>query len=174
MRCIRVHSARGFTLCVAATVMLWSQAHEAQAQAAPPPTYRAPTLILAAPADGAPLPADKPVAVLRFISVEPSDPIDALSFSVAVDGKDKTASFQATAGEAWGPLVGAGETITPGQHDLAARICTSHGACTTVRAPVTIVAEASGLQAGGAKAEAKQKKSRFFDAVVQAIRALFR
>lgn len=174
MRSIQVHRAHFCARCVAVMLALSGAPHEVKAQTAPPPTYRAPTLIVAAPVDGAPLPEDKPVAVLRFTSVEPNDPIDALSFSVAVDGKDRTALFQATSGEAWGPLVAPDETLAPGQHDLAARICTSHGACTTVKAAVTVVAEASGLQGTGAKAEAKQKKSRFFDAVVQAIRALFR
>ena len=174
MRCIQVDRASRLAPYVLLMLALWAAAHEAKAQASPPPGYRAPTLIVAAPADGAPLPEDKPVAVLRFMSAEASDPIDALSFSVAVDGKDKTALFQATSGEAWGPLAGADESIAPGQHDLAARVCTAHGACTTVKAAVMVVAEASGLPVAGAKAEAKQKKSRFFDAVVQAIRVLFR
>jgi hypothetical protein len=174
MRCIQVHRARGVTLCVAAMLTSGAGAHEAKAQNAPPPGYRPPTLIVAAPAEGAPLPLDKPVAVLRFMSVEPADPIDALSFSVAVDGKDKTAMFQATQGEAWGPLSSPDETLSPGQHELAARICTSHGACTTAKATVMVVSGAPALHPTGAKSEARQKKSRFFDAVVEAIRVLFR
>jgi hypothetical protein len=131
-------------------------------------------LIVAAPVDGASLPEDKPVVVLRFMSVEPTDPIDALSFAVAVDGKDKTALFQATQGEAWGPLAGPGETLTAGQHELAARICTSHGECGTAKATVTVVASASGLSVPAAKAaEAKQKKTKILDAVLQAARILF-
>ncbi|HZE09489.1 MAG TPA: hypothetical protein VE110_12110 [Gemmatimonadaceae bacterium] len=173
MRCIRVRHAAGNAACVAAMLALWGVVHKAKAQTSPPPAYRLPALIVAAPADGAPLPEDKPVAVLRFASVEPTDPIDALSFSVAVDGKDKTSLFQATQDEAWGPLVGPGETLTLGQHDLAARICTSHGACVTTKATVTVVAGASGLITT-TKADSKQKKSKIFDAVVQAIRMLFR
>lgn len=137
------------------------------------PTYHAPTIIVAAPIDGTPLPEDKPVAVLRFMSVEPTDPIDALSFSVAVDGKDKTALFQASQGEAWGPLAAPNEVLAAGQHELAARICTSHGECGTAKATVTVVASASGLQLTTAKAaEAKQKKTRILDAVLQAARIL--
>src|SRR6266566_757343 len=135
MRCIRVHRARRSTPCMAAMLALGAAAHNARAQTSPPPAYRAPTIVVAAPADGTPLPEDKPVAVLRFMSSEPTDPIDALSFSVAVDGKDKTALFKAT---------------------------------------VTIVASASGLPVAAAKAESKQKKARILDAVVQAIRVLFR
>lgn len=143
-------------------------------QPAPLPAYRAPTIIVAAPTDGTALPEDKPVAVLRFMSVEPTDPIDALSFSVAVDGKDKTALFQATQGEAWGPLAGPNESLTAGQHELAARICTSHGECSTAKATVTVVATGSGLQVNAAKAaEAKQKRTKILDAVLQAARVLF-
>jgi hypothetical protein len=203
MRCIWLHRARRFAPCVAAMLAVGAAAHEAKAQtypaqpypgypqpypypqspvpttpSAPPaplPAYRAPSIIVAAPADGTPLPEDKPVAVLRFMSVEPTDPIDALSFSVAIDGKDRTALFQATQGEAWGPLAGSGETLAAGQHELAARICTSHGECGTAKATVTVVASASGLQVTAAKAaEAKQKKTKILDAVVQAVRVLFR
>lgn len=144
-------------------------------QPVPLPTYHAPAIIVAAPVDGATLPEDKPVAVLRFMSVEPTDPIDALSFSVAVDGKDKTALFQATPGEAWGPLAGADETLAAGQHELTARICTSHGECGTAKATITVAASASGLEVTAAKAaETKKKKTKILDAVVQAVRVLFR
>lgn len=203
MRCIHVHRVRRFASCAVATLALGASAQGARAQSyptqpypaypqqpypypqpvqptapgaqsAPLPTYRAPTIIVAAPADGVPLPEDKPVAVFRFMSVELSDPIDALSFSVAVDGKDKTSLFQATQGEAWGPLAGPNETLTAGQHELASRICTSHGECSTAKATVTVVATASGLQVNAAKAaEAKQKRTKILDAVVQAVRVLF-
>lgn len=168
---LRVHRLAPYA---AAMLAVCAAPHSGNGQTSPPTEYRPPTLILAAPAEGTAVPQDKPVAVLRFTSVEPSDPIDALSFAVALDGKDKTALFQANQGEAWGRLSESDETLTPGQHDLAARICTSHGACTTAKATVMVVADASGLHATGAKAEAKQKKSKFFDAVVQAIRVLFR
>lgn len=139
------------------------------------PAYHAPTIIVAAPAEGIPLPGDKPVAVLRFMSTEPTDPIDALSFSVSVDGKDKTSLFQATPGEAWGSLAGPNESLSTGQHDLTARICTSHGECGTAKASVTVVASASGLQVTATKAaEARQKKTKILDALVQAVRVLFR
>jgi hypothetical protein len=143
-------------------------------QPAPLPTYHAPTILVAAPTDGTPLPEDKPVAVLRFLSSEPTDPIDALSLSVAVDGNDKTSLFQATPGEAWGPLAAPNEALTAGQHELVARICTSHGECGTAKATVTIVANNSGLQEAALKAaESKQKKTKILDAVLQAARVLF-
>lgn len=174
MRCIRVQPACRLTPCVVAVLALGAAAHNARAQVSPPPAYRAPTIIVAVPADGTPLPEDRPVTVLRFMSIEPTDPIDALSLVVVVDGKDKTPLFQASQGEAWGPLIGPNETISAGQHELAARICTSHGACATAKATVTVVASPSGLQIGAAKADTKGKKTRIIDALVQAIRVLFR
>ena len=96
------------------------------------PTYRTPLIIVAAPTEGTTLPEDKPVAVLRFMSVEPLDPIDALSFSVSVDGKDKTGLFRLTQGEAWGPLAEPNEILTSGQHEITARICSARGSCGTI------------------------------------------
>jgi hypothetical protein len=145
-------------------------------QPAPIPEYRAPLIMVAAPIQGATLPDDKPVAVLRFMSNEPTDPIDALTFSVTVDGKDKTGLFQLTQGEAWGRLSEASETLAAGSHDVAARICTSHGECGTTKATVTIVSSSSLLQVAAASAavKAKQKKTKILDAVLQAARALIR
>lgn|SRR3982751_652232 len=140
------------------------------------PKYNAPLIILAAPVEGASVPEDKPVAVLRFMSVEPTDPIDALSFSVSVDGHDKTGLFQLTQGEAWGSLAKPNETLAAGQHDVAARICTSHGECGTTKATVTVVAPTASLQASAIRAadKTKEKKSKVLDAVLQAARVLIR
>lgn len=138
------------------------------------PTYRTPLIIVAAPTEGTTLPDDKPVAVLRFMSVEPLDPIDALSFSISVDGKDKTALFRLTHGEAWGPLAEPNEILTSGQHEITARICSARGSCGTTKATVTVVA-ASGIQAGvAAAAKTKEKKTKVLDAAVQAARILIR
>jgi hypothetical protein len=174
MRCIGVEPLMRVATLVAAIVALAATAHDARAQTAALPEYHAPTILIAAPAAGTALPEDRPVAVLRFVSTEPTDPIDALSFSIAVDGKDKTGLFQATQGEAWGPLVEPNETLASGQHELVARICTSHGACGIAKATVTVVASPSGLPLGAAKAEPKQKKGKILDAIMQAIRVLLR
>lgn len=140
---------------------------------APIPDYRAPSIVIAAPAQGSTLPDDKPVVVLRFMSNEPADPIDALTFSVTVDGKDKTALFQLTQGEAWGRIAEPSELLTAGSHDVGARICTAHGECGTAKATVTVVSS-SLLQAAAKTAAVKaKKKAKIFDAVLQAARVLF-
>src|SRR5690242_18093350 len=46
------------------------------------PEYHPPLIIVAAPAAGSTVPDDKPVAVFRFMTNEPLDPIDALTFAV--------------------------------------------------------------------------------------------
>ena len=138
------------------------------------PAYRTPLIIVAAPTEGTTLPEDKPVAVLRFMSVEPLDPIDALSFSVSVDGKDKTALFRLTQGEAWGPLAEPNEVLASGQHEITARICSARGSCGTTKATVTVVAR-SGLEAAtSSAAKTKEKKTKVLDAAVQAARILIR
>jgi hypothetical protein len=66
--------------------------------------------------------------------------------------------------------------LTAGSHDIAARICTSHGECGTAKATVTIVSSSSLLQiaASTAAVKAKQKKTKILEAVLQAARALIR
>jgi hypothetical protein len=137
------------------------------------PEYRAPTIIVAAPAMGSTLPDDKPVAVFRFMTNEPLDPIDALTFSVSVDGKDRTSLFQLAQSEAWGRLAEQTETLTAGPHDVVARICTAHGECGSTKASITIVNSSSLLSATTKVADkAKQLKTKILDAVLQAARVL--
>jgi hypothetical protein len=137
--------------------------------------YRVPVIAVAQPADGIALPDDKPVAVFRFASGEPLDPLDALSFSVTVDGAERTALFQLTQGEAWGSLASAGELLSAGQHEVRARICTAHGACGTAKATVNIVPTSLGSQlspAGASASKSAQRRGRILDAVLQAARVL--
>jgi hypothetical protein len=201
MRCIRVHRASRYAPCAAAMFALGLVAQQGRGQQPIPPpnypvypqpypiqpmpignpsgqqvllpAYHAPSIVLAAPTEGAALPMDKPVAVLRFTSSEPLDPIDALSFSVSLDAQDKTRLFQMSQGEAWGPLIAPGETIVSGQHEVAARICTSHGACGTVKATVIVAATAPTQIASTKTSEkAKDAKNKVWSAVLQAARAL--
>ncbi len=140
----------------------------------PIPEYHTPLIIVAAPTQGSTLPDDKPVVVLRFMSNEPTDPIDALTFSVTMDGKDKTPLFQLTQGEAWGRIAEPSEVLTAGSHDIAARICTAHGECGTTKTTVTVVSSSSVAQvANGTAAVKAKKKAKIFDAVLQAARVLF-
>jgi hypothetical protein len=137
------------------------------------PEYRAPTIIVAAPATGSTLPDDKPVAVFRFMTNEPMDPIDALTFSVTVDGKDRTSLFQLAQSEAWGRLADPKEAISAGPHDVVARICTAHGECGSTKSSITIVSSNSLLPATSKAADkAKQTKTKILDAVLQAARVL--
>lgn len=140
------------------------------------PPYRAPSITLAQPAENGALPDDKPVAVFRFASAEPLDPIDALSFSVMVDGVERSRAFQLTQGEAWGLLADAGALMSAGQHDIRARICSARGTCEEVKATVTVVPAltAGGLSAPGSASASKQRPGRMLDAVLQAVRVLIR
>jgi hypothetical protein len=73
------------------------------------PQDRSPAVVLAYPARGATLPADKAVVLFRFAPREADDPIDPTSFRATVDGIDRTTQFRVTSGEAWGTL---GDTAT--------------------------------------------------------------
>lgn len=111
-----------------------------------PPEYRVPWLVLAYPASGAVLPADRPLLVFRFAPGEPEDPIDPSSFRAAVDGVDRTALFRVTATEAWAHLADstAGAALGTGAHVVTARICSARGACATASEPVTVRRTVSG------------------------------
>lgn len=142
------------------------------------PAYRPPVITLAQPADGVVLPDDKPVAVLRFAALEQLDPIDALSLSVTVDGEERTSLFTLTQGEAWGRLSTPGELLSPGQHELRARICSARGACGVAKATVTVVSSTSLLQRLGTTPASQQtttsRGSRVLGAVLQAVRVLIK
>lgn len=110
------------------------------------PQYRAPAVVLAYPARGTALPADKPVVLFRFALREADDPVDVASFRATVDGIDRTAQFRVTSSEAWGSL---GDTtaapatpviagVATGPHTVAARICSARGACGGVAVVVEV------------------------------------
>ena len=93
---------------------------------------------------------------------------------MSVDGKDKTALFRLTQGEAWGPLAEPNEVLTSGQHEITARICSARGSCGTTKATVTVVAR-TGLHAAASQSvKAKERKTKVLDAAVQAARILIR
>ena len=153
MRYIHIHRARRVAPCVAAALVLQAfPTRSLRAQPpAPPPTgappiaaYRAPIIALVQPAPGTTIPRDKPVVVLRFAPGELADPIDARSFSVQVDGADRSALFQATTSEAWGPLMApaSGSDLEPGPHQITSRICSVRGTCTSTSATVTVAVDA--------------------------------
>lgn len=110
----------------------------------PPPlaAYRPPSLALIQPAGGGSLPQDRPVIMFRFSAGDSTDPIEARSFAIAIDGKDRTALFQLARDEVWGPLVPAEDTpsLAPGAHVFSARICSIRGACGDISGSVLVAA----------------------------------
>jgi hypothetical protein len=148
------------------------EAQQAPSAAPSLPAYRPPALALVQPAAGGSLPDDKPVIVFRFAPGEANDPIDAQSFAVTVDGTDRTARFQVTAGEAWGTLAESGESsASPGTHQLSARICSARGACSEVSATVAVIESAS-ASPSPAEGSANARRRKVVDAVVAVLRKL--
>ena len=138
-----------------------------------PAPYRAPTIALVQPPAAGSVPADKPVVVFRFTPGEPSDPIDAGSFSVLVDGRDRRALFQMSGSEAWGPLGDADaaapeDRVTPGAHQVEARICSARGACGSVTATVVVRPPHAAIPADSAV----PRRSRLLDALLAAVKKL--
>jgi hypothetical protein len=184
-------------LCTFAVVGAPSQGSAQQpvpvpAQPSPPGTaggvavaaYRVPTIGLAQPSGAALLPQDRPVVVFRFAPGEPNDPIDLASFTVSVDGHDQTRSFQVTASEAWGSLLGGvprDSSAALGTRQVTARICSARGACGVLVTSLTIVPSqlesrtphpaAEGAAADGSSS-ASSRRRRVVDAVLAALRRL--
>lgn len=137
-------------------------------------TYRAPAIALVQPSGGGTVAQDRPAVVFRFLPGEPTDPLDVRSFTVAVDGADRTPLFQVSATEAWGPLaVPASESeraaIALGAHQLTARICSTRGVCASVAAMVTVVPRPG---TAAIDERAPSGKARLFDAVLSVARKL--
>lgn len=159
-----------------------SSAQQPGVPVAPPPPYRTPALILAQPADGGTVPADRPVVVFRFAPGEMTDPIDALSFVVAVDGVNRTERFQITSGEAWGPIDDP-SLASATSHDVRARICSVRGTCSVVRGVVSttptdaLLRSTPRITAAASKAAPIQRARstvRVLDKVLQAATVLSR
>ncbi|MFN2399803.1 MAG: hypothetical protein ABR543_14380 [Gemmatimonadaceae bacterium] len=133
--------------------------------------YRTPRIALVQPAPGGTLPQDKPVVVFRFTEGEPADAIDAASFRVSVDSHDRSSSFRVSAAEAWGSLAAPhpDSTIAPGLHQVAARICSSRGACAFVEVPVTIAATTPTTPTATTR---REKKRDLIELLIEAARKL--
>jgi hypothetical protein len=117
---------------------------------------QAPSIKLIVPAEGAAIPADKPVVLFRFAAGDSSDAIDPASFRLAVDGLDRTNLLQLGNGEAWGPLVpdsfASSPPIAPGVHLVHARVCSVRGVCGLLDASVTVIPAEPIAQSGAAAA----------------------
>ena len=106
------------------------------------PSYRPPVLALVQPAADGSVPQDRPIVVFRFAPGDSTDPVDARSFAITVDGKDRSAGFQAARDMVWGPLAPPDEDsgLSAGAHAIVARICSIRGSCGDVSATVTVLA----------------------------------
>ncbi|NUP57089.1 MAG: hypothetical protein HOQ19_14755 [Gemmatimonadaceae bacterium] len=144
---------------------------------APPPAvapYRLPALALVQPQDGGAVYQDRPVIVLRFAAGESTDPVDATSLTVSVDGVDRTKLFQTSAADAWGPLAPTGATDAPlamGAHHVAARVCSIRGACAITEATISVIPNAAST-AATAPAAGRSIHQRILDAALSAARRI--
>ena len=135
--------------------------------------YRLPAIALVQPQDEGAVYQDRPVIVLRFAAGEPTDPIDATSLTVNVDGIDRSKLFQASGSDAWGPLAPNAAADPPfplGAHRITARICSQRGACTMTQATVFAIANAA--SATGAPTTARSIHQRILDAALNAARKI--
>lgn len=143
----------------------------------PPPVvapYRLPAIALVQPQDGGAVFQDRPVIVLRFAAGEPTDPVDATSLTVSVDGFDRTKLFQMSAADAWGPLAPDGTTDPPlamGAHHVVARICSMRGACALAEATVAVIPNAAST-AATAPTAGRSIHQRILDAALSAARRI--
>ena len=175
----RAPARRRWPLAAVATLSViasTARAGGAQQPATPPPAaateYSKPTLALVQPAPGASVPIDRPILVFRFGPGVPTDVIDARSFSVAIDGQDRSALFQVAPGEAWGPMSAPAAdqqpALTVGPHQVAARICSVRGLCTEVVAVVNATAPAT----AAAQQTTPDRKRSVIDLILAAARKL--
>ena len=136
-------------------------------------TYRPPRIALVQPAVGGTLQQDRPAVVFRFTAGEAGDPLDVKSFAVSVDARDHTSSFQVSATEAWGLVASDPSDLSIGAHQIAARICSLRGACSSTAATITV---SKPIVAGDQDATAKDltKKRRVLNALLSALRTLIK
>lgn len=126
------------------------------------------------PLDGGIVPEDKPIVVLRFAPGEPADAIDTRSLVVTVDGEDRTALFQFTGTEAWGPIVAPAAKVSRGAREIRARICSARGACASTKATVVIGPSAIAGAGNDVDAGGPSRKSQVLDVLITAVKALLK
>jgi hypothetical protein len=160
---------------VAVSLLALTGAYSVSAQQPVPatpalPSYHPPLLVLVQPAADGSLPQDRPIVVFRFAPGDSTDPVDARSFAITVDGKDRSTGFQAARDMVWGALAPPDEAaaLGSGAHALVARICSIRGSCGEVNASVTIVAVA----APNPNAPVPNRKRTLLDLVLAALKKL--
>ena len=114
----------------------------------PLPSFHPPALALVQPSNNATIPQDRPIIVFRFAPGDSTDPVDAKSFNISVDSKDRTPLFQVARDMAWGPLMAPDQApaLAVGAHALVARICSIRGACADVSASVAVATGANAAE----------------------------
>lgn len=170
-------AARAFAAIVACGLPPLLHAQTATVPTLGAPTiapYRLPAIALVQPQDGGAVYQDRPVVILRFTQGEATDPLDASSFSIEVDGSNQTKLFQTSSSEAWGPLarVASGDPpLAAGVHHISARICSSRGVCAMAQATVSVIRAAT-FVAAGAPAAGRTLHQRLLDAALNAARRI--
>lgn len=153
----------------ALTIAYYGEAQQPVTGSPQLPSYHPPVLALAQPVNGGSVPQDRPVVVFRFAAGDSTDPVDARSFTVTVDGKDRSAGFQAAHDMVWGVLATPNEAsaLSPGAHTMTARICSIRGSCGEVSASITVSAPALDVSV-----PAMNRKRTVLDLVLSALKKL--
>lgn len=156
--------------CSCALMVAYRSEAQQPTVGSPLPSYHPPMLALAQPANGGSIPQDRPVVVFRFAPGDSTDPVDARSFTITVDGKDRSAAFQAARDMVWGALASADQAseLRLGAHTIVARICSIRGTCADVSATVMV----TGATLGDPNAPAPNRKRTVLDLVLAALRKL--
>ena len=127
-----------------------------------------PRLALVHPAPGVSIPGDNATVIFQYGSTH-TDPLDFRSFTVAVDGVDRTSHFRVTANAAWGTIVG-GDVVGLRAHDVRARICSIRGVCTSVNAIVPVVGSTDAAK----RSLSKDRRGKIIDVVLEMTRRLLK
>lgn len=120
------------------------------------------------PAPGVSVPADNASVVFQYASTD-ADPLDLRSFTVTVDGVDRTARFRVTADVAWG-MIADGDTAGIRAHDVRARICSVRGVCVSANAIVPVVGTPGPRETSLTKA----RRGRIIDVLLEMARRLLK
>ena len=160
---------------VAVSLLTLTVAYSVSAQQPVPataalPSYHPPQLALVQPGPDGSIPQDRPIVVFRFAPGDSTDPVDARSFAITVDGKDRSAGFQAARDMVWGALAPPDEAaaLGAGAHTVVARICSIRGSCGEVSASVTI----TGVSAATTDAPTSSRKRTVLDLLLVALKKL--
>lgn len=130
--------------------------------------YAPPRLVLAYPAPGVSVPGDHATVIFQYASTD-TDALDLRSFSVTVDGIDRTSHFRVTADAAWGTII-TGDTAGIRAHDVRARICSVRGVCANANVIVAVVGSAVPAK----PSPSKERRGKIIDVLLEMMRRLLR